>query len=564
MSTIITRLPSYGEVYTRPWVVELILNLAGYVSDVNLVDAVAIEPAAGRGAFVTSMAERLVASCTKQGRPVTDCLSSIKAYERDANSAAHARLAVIRKLLDLNVSSPEAEALATHWIKSGNYLLDFGKRLEAVRNSPLSADKFSPDQQADYVIGNPPYIRLEDIPAKENAAYRKLFRTMKGRSDIYVAFYEAALLELKPGGVCAFICADRWMLNQYGAELRRLITEGYSVEFVIEMHHAEAFETEVNAYPAITVIRRAQQAEVLVGSANSAAEHIDTVALTSALKQLAQNGSDKLQLPGVRLNRMDTWFGAAEPWVRTSPDQLLLLRQLERDFIPLESETTGTRVGIGVATGIDAVYITEDATVVEHDRLLPLALTSDLQSGCMQWSGHYLVNPWAADGLIDLERYPKLRAYFLKHQHQIRERNVAKRSAEAWYRTIDRVEMGLLESPKLYIPDIKSVIFPVLDDGITYPHHNLYYIVSRKWNLEVLGALLMSDVGRFFVECYGVRMRGGYLRMQAQYLRRIRLPRPESISAQSVKDLIAAFRTRDTEWSSRLALKLYGIEHIPH
>jgi adenine-specific DNA-methyltransferase len=50
----------------------------------------------------------------------------------------------------------------------------------------------------------------------------------------------------------------------------------------------------------------------------------------------------------------------------------------------------------------------------------------------------------------------------------------------------------------------------VLDNGETYPHHNLYFIQSDDWDLEVLGGLLMSTIGQFFVESYGVRMRGGY------------------------------------------------------
>ena len=76
---------------------------------------------------------------------------------------------------------------------------------------------------------------------------------------------------------------------------------------------------------------------------------------------------------------------------------------------------------------------------------------------------------------------------------------------------------------------------PVLDRGETYPHHNLYFIQSDEWDLEVLGGLLMSAVGQFFVESYGVRMRGGYLRFQAQYLRRIRVPSPKALSANSRK-----------------------------
>ena len=58
-----------GVVYTKPWVVELILDLAAYTVDANLVDALAIEPAAGDGAFLVPMARRLVASCLRQSRP---------------------------------------------------------------------------------------------------------------------------------------------------------------------------------------------------------------------------------------------------------------------------------------------------------------------------------------------------------------------------------------------------------------------------------------------------------------------------------------------------------------
>ena len=46
-------------VYTKPWVVDLILDLAGYVADRDLVAARAAEPAAGAGAFVRPMVRRL-------------------------------------------------------------------------------------------------------------------------------------------------------------------------------------------------------------------------------------------------------------------------------------------------------------------------------------------------------------------------------------------------------------------------------------------------------------------------------------------------------------------------
>ena len=86
--------------------------------------------------------------------------------------------------------------------------------------------------EADFVIGNPPYVRLEDIPEETALLYRDATATMRGRADLYVAFFEAALRQLKEDGVCAFICADRWMRNQYGAELRELITSAFAVDVV--------------------------------------------------------------------------------------------------------------------------------------------------------------------------------------------------------------------------------------------------------------------------------------------------------------------------------------------
>jgi len=98
-----------GAVFTRRWVVELLLDLAGYVPSANLIDTCAIEPACGDGAFLAPMIERLLASCAAHGRSATDCQDSIRAFELDAQSAFVARNAVI----DLLVASGVAQTAAT-------------------------------------------------------------------------------------------------------------------------------------------------------------------------------------------------------------------------------------------------------------------------------------------------------------------------------------------------------------------------------------------------------------------------------------------------------------------
>src|SRR5690349_3666874 len=72
---------NHGEVFTRRWVVELILELAGYDPATDLSNRVAIEPSCGQGAFLIPMVERLLASCKRHSRPISDATNAIRACD---------------------------------------------------------------------------------------------------------------------------------------------------------------------------------------------------------------------------------------------------------------------------------------------------------------------------------------------------------------------------------------------------------------------------------------------------------------------------------------------------
>lgn len=537
---------AHGVVYTKSWVVNLILDLGGYTDDKDLSQLVLVEPSAGTGSFLVEVVRRLIDSCQRYDRSVEACAGSIIAYELDAVAADICRSKILAVLCEKGVDEGVAQRVAAGWVTTGDYLLD----------QPKLA-------RADVIVGNPPYIRLEDLDSTLTGIYRQKYPTMIGRSDLYVAFFEAALRQLKLDGTCVFICADRWMLNQYGARLRSFITAQFAVEAVMEMHTVDAFDAEVSAYPAITKFSRRRQGNAVVARAEPGIELASVDRMHYALMNgtsvsLGGNSRPVLQASGV-----DSWFKGESPWPSSSPERLALLRRLESNFYPLQSIGTGTRVSIGVATGADDLFITENADLVEFDRLLPLAMAKDLGTGEVAWSGKYLVNPWDGRSLANLSQFPRLASYFESHEGRLKSRHVGKKSEATWYRTIDKVDPGLSSRSKLYVADIKDRLRPVLDRGETYPHHNLYFVESPIWDLEVLGGILLSDVAQFFIESYAVKMRGGYLRFQAQYLRRIRTPLPHEISEADQLALKTAFRERDLKAANVAAFRLYGIDGIP-
>jgi hypothetical protein len=219
-------------------------------------------------------------------------------------------------------------------------------------------------------------------------------------------------------------------------------------------------------------------------------------------------------------------------------------------------------VGIGVATGADRIYIGQyDELPVEEARRLPLAISADLKpDGLLKWSGRGLVNPWLATGaLAPLEEFPRFAAYLLEHEARLRKRHTAKKSPKAWYKTIDRVYPALTNTPKLLIPDIKGGATVVYDAGRYYPHHNLYVITSDTWDLQALQTLLKSSVALMFVAAYCVRMAGGFLRFQAQYLRRIRVPAWQRLREHERRALSAVSDSCDQDAIDDAVLPVFGL-----
>lgn len=527
--------PNYGEVFTRRWVVDAMLDLVGYTPDRDLTKLVAVEPSVGSGAFWVPMVERLLLAASRRGIAPANLGEALRGYDLQAEHVETCVKASVALLVDAGVGPEVAHQVAARWLRTADYLLD------------------DEDVRADVVVGNPPYIRSDELDQEAEYMYRRMYRSMTGRADIYVAFFEKGISQLKPGGKHAFICADRWMRNTYGALLRRLVTSLCSIDAVWQMHDADVFQTEVSAYPAITVLTRAGQgsaviAECTVDFDETAAKRLTRFTLSDATVERSNAFS---------AHRIGHWFSGDDLWPAGDPESIALLDKLNARFPTIEQ--TGVKVGIGVATGADKAYIVPSDVDVEEDRKLPMIMTTDVRKGTFTWGGSVLLNPWLPDGtLVDLKEFPKL-AKLYASQPRLRDRYVARKQPDAWFKTIDKVNHALIWQPKLVLQDMKARITPVYEEGGHYPHHNLYWITAETWDLKVLGGLLLSSVAQSFIEAYCVRMRGGTLRFQSQYLRKIRVPAPSSINPELAAELASAFERGDREAANRASLRAYGL-----
>lgn len=525
-----------GAIFTKREVVDFILDLSGYTADRPLHQLRLLEPSFGDGDFLLPAIERLLEAWSTAGKPsaLKSLANSIRAVELHRATFLATRERVSAKLIKEGISKTVAHQLADQWLVYGDFLL---------------ADLAG---LFDIVVGNPPYVRQELIPDVLMAEYRARYKTVYDRADLYIPFIERSLDALVKGGTLGFICADRWMKNRYGGPLRGMVASGFHLKTYIDMVDTPAFHSDVIAYPAITIITREKSGTTRIARRPS----IDAKCLAHLAKALT---SKKLPANSHDVREMQSVTAGSEPWILESSDEFALLRRLESAFPTLEE--AGCKVGIGVATGDDKAFIGNfDELDVEEDRKLPLVMTRDIDGGKVKWRGFGVINPFADEGgLVDLKDYPKLKRYLERRKETISKRHVARKIPANWYRTIDRIYPVLAKKPKLLIPDIKGAAHIVYENEGLYPHHNLYFITSESWNLQALQAVLMSGIARLFVSTYSTKMRGGYLRFQAQYLRRIRVPHWKDVSPKARKELIAAAKRGDVAACNRAVFALYGL-----
>ncbi len=528
-----------GAVFTKPEVVDFILDLAGYNPAKNLSAKRILEPACGHGEFVEAIVDRLIKSFirhkgsrTSADRILAQSLCAVEAHETSARAT---RDRVLEQISRHGIPLTQAKHLASTWIVTGDFLL------------------IDIDTDFDFVVGNPPYVRQELIPDDLLAEYRARYDTLYNRADLYVPFFERGLRVLSANGKLCYICSDRWMKCAYGKPLRAMIARHFHLDAFVDMVDTSAFQTEVIAYPAITLIsrKRPDDRETLAAYRPP----INRQHLHSLARSLRDEGTSSK----CRVQRLTRIAIDHHPWLLDASDRLNSIRALENQFPAIEA--VGCKVGIGVATGCDRAYIGPLAQLdVEPERKLPIVMAGDIRSGRIDWSGNGLVNPFEPDGTIAaLDHYPRFARYILARADLIRGRNVSKRAGVGWYRTIDRVWHHLTATPKLLIPDIKGEPNVVYDEGRFYPHHNLYWVTSTSWDLRALQCVLRSTLAMAFVASYCVKMANGFLRFQAQYIRRIRVPEWATVTVSQRRALTSAVASLDQDSIDAAVFDLYGI-----
>lgn len=344
-----------------------------------------------------------------------------------------------------------------------------------------------------YIVGNPPYVPIEDLSDDEKERYKTAFDTAVGRFDLYLLFYERALDLLAPGGILSFITPEKYEYVDTAEPLRKLLTSGDIHVEEIE-HVDEGAFTGLITFPCITTIRRGYGSDETLVRLRDGSEHTT---------KLPTNG--------------DSWA----PNVRGA------------DLEDMETGATLSdvteRISCGMATGADKIFVMNRDDIpdeIDVEWIYPTVSGRQLREFDGLRTDSVFVCPYKATGeLADEEELGSFLQWLQEHRERLEDRSCVEKGKK-WYAWHENPPMQDLLQPKIVWRDItKNPTFWLEADGDVVPKHSVYYAVPKDGvPVDELVEYLNSTEARMWMEAHCQKAHNGYYRLQSRVLRNLPVP----------------------------------------
>ncbi len=381
----------------------------------------------------------------------------------------------------------------------------------------------------DVVIGNPPYVRQEQLSA-DKPFFQEHYEVYHGVADLFVYFFAQGLRLLRKDGRLTYISSNSWLRANYATLLRQYLRTQTVVETIIDLGDNRIFADAPDMTPAIQVVKKTVPVN---GHMAEAAVFARGEGITSFRQQLV----DKLFTFSMH-DQLDTG------WQLTGDAARVLLAKLMAAGKPLGEVIEG-QLFYGVKTGLNEAFII-DQTI--QDRLVkddptcaaiikPVLRGEDLRPWYQENEGRWLIcipNGWTIDTFPDLEPvetqawekfaalHPGLAAY-LKPFAEAAQRRFDK--GQFWWelRPCDYYEA--FEKPKILWPDITKKPRFSWEESDVYLSNTGYCIPAVSYALlGILASRTLWYVLSRISQPLGERAGALRYRLIRQYMERLPIP----------------------------------------
>jgi len=401
----------YGKVYTPSFIVKTILDEAGYKGE-NIIGKYILEPSCGNGSFLKEIVERICLFSNREN--IDKNLKYVYAFDIDEQAIEEAKNSLNRIVKSF---FPDLDNFEWNIFKfNALHLVDFLNVLgyEKVLNLP----------SFDYIVGNPPYVRIQHLKPKERVYLQTHFKfCKKGSTDLFIAFFELAWNLLKPDGICGYITPNTYFYTETAQTLRNFLVKNKALIKIIDFNDLQLFKNK-STYSAITIFGK-QKRNIFVyqfyeNEKKFYEKTIEIASLNNSKRWVFNfTASNRDSSKMVRLSNI----ASIHTGLTTLCDKFYILdfhHQIDEKLSLVYSRISG--------------FIT-----IENDILKPILKAS--RPSKWDTKKEMIIFPYSEiDNKMEIipedilnDKFPKAYSYFLAHKELLLQRDRAKPNPVAWY-----------------------------------------------------------------------------------------------------------------------------------
>nr|WP_120841277.1 class I SAM-dependent DNA methyltransferase [Helicobacter pylori] len=322
----------------------------------------------------------------------------------------------------------------------------------------------------DCIIGNPPYIRQEQIKDLKPLLEKQYQDFYNSTADIYTYFFALSFHLLKEKGFSAFITSNKYARAKYGAKLREWLLKKTTIVSYMELNALKVFESAAVDTSIMNFIKQTPPKE-------------------SGFNYYEPTPNDKDDLKNTPYLSMKQNALSTESFIFANATLLDLRDKIESVGTPLKD--WGIQINYGIKTGANEAFIipTEKRdeilnackTQEERERtealIKPILRGKDIKRYSYEWAGEWLIFiPWHFPNTgspKDMEQnekdfsihYPIIYAHLLSHKDELLKRNkdetgkryewyCLQRWAASYYQDFEKEKIvygEIVQEPRFYL-----------------------------------------------------------------------------------------------------------------
>ena len=383
----------------------------------------------------------------------------------------------------------------------------------------------------DVIIGNPPYVRVQNLENKLVDYYFENYKSPKGKLDLSILFFEKVFLLIKDNGLIGFISSSQWMQTDYGENIRGILSKNKLIE-IIDFGSLPVFEN-VDTYPAIFFL------------SNN---------LSSSFKYRLIPNRTFLSYSGISISPFKEFLFnniSSKQWQFSEFNLLECLNSNGLEYTTLKEHAPAY---IGCLTGMDSAFVVNEEIITENNLereiIFPYAYRGQ------EVSRYSITEPFASIiypyKLVDKstvllnndffkEKYPNCYNYLLMFKKELMDRQDSRKQyafEDNFYRHLRPGSFEYIAPKKLILKGVDtSFSVGFLNANIAFNGANTPALIplnDSDITIDSLMAILNSKLITYYLNQICPKKLGGYYRYNANNVTTIPIRKPNS---EKIEDL---------------------------